>query len=82
MAGRPRRHRVDDARIGGAQSGQVSVESFTYQPVGGKEIPVVLSSGRMPAAADEIVLAPITAAELHATTGSVIRLTAARHRRP
>jgi ABC-type antimicrobial peptide transport system permease subunit len=27
---------VDDARIGGAQSGQVSVESFTDDPVGGK----------------------------------------------
>ena len=42
---------VDDARIGGAQSGQVSVESFTDDPVGGKRVPVVLTSGRMPAAA-------------------------------
>jgi hypothetical protein len=66
---------VDDARIGGAQSGQVSVESFTYQPVAGKGTPVVLTSGRMPATADEIVLAPSTAAEMHAATGSVIRLT-------
>ena len=66
---------VDDARVGGAQSGQVSVESFTYDPVAGKRVPVVLTGGRMPAAPDEIVLAPTTASELHAVTGSVIRLT-------
>ena len=40
---------VDDARIGGAQSGQVSIESFTYAPVGGKRLAVVLTAGRMPA---------------------------------
>ena len=68
---------VDDARIGGAQSGQVSVESFTYTAVGGKRVPVVLTGGRMPAAADEIVLAPTTASEMHAATGSVVRLAGA-----
>ena len=57
---------VDDARVGGAQSGQVSVESYTYDAVGGKQVPAVLISGRMPAAADEIVLAPTTASEMHA----------------
>ena len=68
---------VDDARIGGAQSasGQVSVESFTYAPVGGKRPAVVLTAGRMPARPDEIVLAPTTAQELHAGMGSVVRLT-------
>jgi hypothetical protein len=66
---------VDDALIGGAQSGQVSVESFTYAPVGGKRPAVVLTSGRMPARPGEIVLAPTTAQELHAGTGSVVRLT-------
>ena len=66
---------VDDARIAGAQSGQFSVESFTYDPVGGKRVPVVLTEGRMPATANEIVLAPVTASELHAVTGSTIRLT-------
>jgi len=65
---------VEDARIGGAQSGQVSVESFTYQPVGGKRMPVVLTSGRMPATPDEIALAPVTAGELHAGIGSTVRL--------
>jgi hypothetical protein len=66
---------VDDARIGGAQSGQVSIESFTYAPVAGKRVPVVLTSGRMPATPNEIALAPATARELHAVTGSTIRLT-------
>jgi hypothetical protein len=66
---------VDDAYINGAQSGQVSVESFTYDPVGGKRVPVVLTGGRMPAAPDEIVLAPVTAGELHAAIGSKVRLT-------
>jgi hypothetical protein len=66
---------VDDARIGGAQSGQVSVESFTDDPVGGKRVPVVLTGGRMPAAADEIVLAPTTASDMHAGIGSAVKLT-------
>jgi cell division protein FtsX len=65
---------VDDARINGAQSGQYSVESFTYAPVRGKATPVVMTDGRMPTARDEIVLAPISARELHAKTGSVIKL--------
>lgn len=65
---------VDDARVAGAQSGQFSVESFTYAPVGGKAIPVVMLDGRMPRAPGEIVLAPISAEDLHAHTGSVIRL--------
>jgi hypothetical protein len=65
---------VDDARIGGAQSGQVSVESFTNDPVGGKRVPVVLTGGRMPAAADEIVLAPTTAGDMHAGIGSMVKL--------
>ena len=74
-AGDPDVAGIDDARIGGAQSGQVSVESFTYDPVAGKRVPVVLTSGRMPAAPNEIVLAPTTASDLHAVTGSTVRLT-------
>lgn len=66
---------VDDARIAGAQSGQVSVESFTYDPVGAKRPAVILTAGRMPAAANEITLAPVTARELHAVAGSTVRLT-------
>ena len=41
----------------------------------GKRVPVVLTGGRMPAAADEIVLAPTTASDMHAAIGSVVRLT-------
>jgi hypothetical protein len=65
---------VEDARVAGAQSGRVSVESFTYDPVGDKQVPVVLADGRMPDAPDEIVLAPLTAKDLHAVTGGTIRL--------
>ncbi len=65
---------VDDARVAGAQSGQFSVESFTYAPVGGKAVPVVMLDGRMPRAPGEIALAPISAQDLHAHAGSVIRL--------
>ena len=65
---------VEDARIAGAQSGRFSVESYTYAPVAGKAMPVVMVDGRMPATRDEIVLAPVSARELHARTGSVIRL--------
>ena len=68
---------VDDARVGGAQSGQVSVESYTYDAVAGKQVPVVLTGGRMPAAPDEIVLGPTTASDMHAAAGSVIRLAGA-----
>ena len=77
MAADPDVTGVDDARVAGAQSGQVSVESFTYAPVAGKQVPVVLTAGRMPAAPDEIVLAPTTASEMHAATGSVVRLAGA-----
>jgi hypothetical protein len=65
---------VDDLLIAGAQSGQVSVESFTYDGVAGKRIQVVLTGGRMAAAPDEIVLAPVTAGQLHAGIGSTVRL--------
>ena len=58
--------RADLARVTGR---------FTYDPVGGKRPTVVLTAGRMPASPDEIVLAPTTAQEMHAKTGSVVRLT-------
>jgi ABC-type antimicrobial peptide transport system permease subunit len=43
---------------------------------------VVLTAGRMPAAPDEIVLAPTTASEMHVATGSVVRLAGAAAPRP
>jgi hypothetical protein len=72
---------VDDARIGGAQSGRISIESFTYDPVAGKRPPIVLTDGRMPVTRNEIALAPTTARELHAVTGSTVRLTGGSARR-
>ncbi len=72
---------IDDARVAGAQSGQFSVESFSYDPVAGKRLAVVLTDGRMPASRDEIVLGPTTARELHAVTGSTVRLTGGVTRR-
>ena len=71
-----------DIRIGGAQSGLVSIESFTYAPVDGKQLPVVLNAGRMPASPAEIALAPTTARSLHAGVGSVVRLTGGAAARP
>jgi hypothetical protein len=70
---------LDDARIAVAQSGQVSISTYTYDPVGGKRLPVVLTAGRLPAAPDEIVLAPTTARQLHTATGATIRLTGGAH---
>jgi len=64
-----------DVRIAGAQAGRVSIESFTYAPVDGKPVPVVLTAGRMPASPTEIVLAPTTARQLRIAIGSSVRLT-------
>ena len=52
----------------------MSIESYTYAPVDGKQVPMVLTAGRMPAGPGEIALAPTTARELHAGVGSAIRL--------
>ncbi len=68
---------VNDAVSAVAQAGrtgQVSVTTYTYAPVGGKRMPVVLTAGRMPARPDEIVLAPTTARQLHAAPGASVRL--------
>lgn len=66
---------VNDARVAVAQSGRVSITTYTYAPVGGKRLPVVLTAGRMPAAPGEIVLAPTTARQLNAAAGGTVRLT-------
>ncbi len=68
---------VNDARSAVAQAGrggQVSVTTYTYAPVAGKRMPVVLLAGRMPTRPDEIVLAPTTARQLHVATGASVRL--------
>jgi FtsX-like permease family len=70
---------LDDARVAVAESGSVSITTYTYEPVGGKRLPVVLTAGRLPTAPDEIVLAPTTAGHLHAATGATIRLSGGAH---
>jgi FtsX-like permease family len=63
---------VNDARIAAAYSGSTSITMYSYQPVGGKRLPVVLTAGRMPAAAGEVALAPTTAQQLGASVGARI----------
>ena len=63
-----------DLRIAGAQAGRVSIESYTYAPVDGKRVPVVLTAGRMPAGPGEIAIGPTTARQLRAGVGSAVRL--------
>jgi hypothetical protein len=63
---------LNDARVGVAYSGNISLTTYSYAPVAGKRIPVVLTAGRLPATAGQIVLAPTSAQQLHATVGSVI----------
>jgi hypothetical protein len=74
VAGRPEVAGFLDSRVGGAQSGGVSVESFSYTAVDGKQVPVVLTAGRLPGSPSEITLAPTTAHKLDAGLGSVIHL--------
>jgi hypothetical protein len=66
---------LDDAREAVARSGRTSMTAYTYAPLGGKRLPVVLTSGRMPTGPGQIVLAPTTARELHAQAGSMIPVT-------
>jgi hypothetical protein len=74
VAARPEVAGFLDARVGGAQSRGVSIESFSYTPVDGKRVPAVLTAGRLPGSPSEITLGPTTARKLHAGVGSVIRL--------
>ena len=53
-----------DMRVGGAQSSGVSIESYEYNPVDGKRVPVVLTAGTLPDTSAGITLAPTTAQQL------------------
>ena len=64
-----------DVRVGGGKANGLTVESYDYDPVDGKTMPVVLTSGAMPASPSQVVLAPTTAASLHARLGSVFTFT-------
>jgi ABC-type lipoprotein release transport system permease subunit len=71
-------HRVTgvlDATSGvvGNPSGSASVTVYTYQRET-KPLPVVLTSGRLPTADDEVVLAPVSMTALHAHVGGTTTL--------
>ncbi|MBP2702321.1 FtsX-like permease family protein [Microbispora sp. RL4-1S] len=81
VAGDPAVQSVEDARSGVAESAgrtpgrkAVSVTTYTYAPVGGRAFPAVLTEGRLPARADEIVLAPFSARDLQVGVGDRISL--------
>jgi FtsX-like permease family len=69
---------VDDARIAVAQAGGTSISMYTYAPVGGDSVPVVLRSGRLPAGPGEVVLAPASAKAAGMTLGSTVELRGTR----
>jgi len=66
---------LDDARVAVAtgSGGDASVTLYSYAPVG-TAIPVVLTSGRLPTSAGEVVLAPHSATALHARLGQHVTL--------
>jgi hypothetical protein len=67
---------VDDARTAVATGlgGKKSVSLWAYSPAP-KAIPVVITSGRLPESADEVVLGPQTLAALHTHVGARVELT-------
>jgi hypothetical protein len=66
---------IDDARqaIATEPDGSGSIVLYTYT-AGEKSIPVVLTAGRLPTSAAEVVLAPRTLEVLHARVGSRVQL--------
>jgi hypothetical protein len=67
---------VNDTRLGAVTVNGLVVDVFSYQPaVAGRPMPTVTLSGRMPAAADEIALAPDTADQAGARIGDTLTFT-------
>ena len=73
---------VNDARLGVAHAGtgSTTVSLYSLDPVG-EPLRVVLTAGRLPASADEVVLAPDSATALHAGIGSRVEFEASREAR-
>jgi ABC-type lipoprotein release transport system permease subunit len=67
---------VDDAltAVATGPGGNDSISLYQYSP-GTKPVPVVITSGRMASAANEIVLAPRTLADMHTSVGKTVKLT-------
>jgi FtsX-like permease family protein/MacB-like protein len=70
---------LDDARtsVATGPDGNGSVSLYTYTG-GRKPLKVVVTSGRMPASANEVLLAPRTLSALHARIGSQVKLKGSR----
>ena len=70
---------VNDTRFAVAEApgGGLPVSLHSYDPVG-RPLDVVLAEGRLPAAPDEVALAPESAAALHAGVGDRVALTGSR----
>ena len=70
---------VDDSRVavatGPRDLGSVTLYEYSAGP---KPVPVVVTSGRMPRAPDEVLLAPRTMSALNAQVGSRVRLSGSR----
>jgi hypothetical protein len=71
---------LNDSKSAVAQSGNVSITTYTYAPIGGKRMHVVLTAGRMVTGPHDIVLGPTTAQELRAGVGSKVALIGGKHR--
>jgi ABC-type lipoprotein release transport system permease subunit len=67
---------IDDAltSVATGPGGNDSISIYQYS-AGSKPIPVVITSGRMASAADEVVLAPRTLAAMHTSVGKTVELT-------
>ena len=63
---------VNNTRQGVVESGPVPVPAFVLDPVG--DMPVVLTEGRLPEAADEVTLAPRSAEDTGAEVGDTIEM--------
>jgi hypothetical protein len=70
---------IDDSRtaVATGPKGVGSVSLFEYRP-SSAPLPVVVTSGRMPHAADEVLLGPRTLAALHTKVGDRVELTGDR----
>ncbi|MBO3746841.1 FtsX-like permease family protein [Streptosporangiaceae bacterium NEAU-GS5] len=65
---------INDGRMAVAESGKTSATLYTYAPAKGR-YDVVLTSGRVPARDDQVVLAPTTAVDMGVVTGDSVTLT-------
>lgn len=63
---------VNNTRQGVVESGPIPIPAFVLDPIG--DMPVVLTEGRLPIAADEVTLAPRSAEDTGAEVGDTIEM--------